>query len=442
MSYQNLLTVPRRRNVFALAALLGVVISLRGVAAASPPEGLVQQKVVVGRTGLAGLLFHREGANNAWHLLGPAADVYSEDLIVALPAGVINSKSKNVRLTLLSDLARTSPYPVLESAVVLHETDVDLDFTLERGRVDVTNTQKTDAKIRVRFQKEVWDLTLGDKAKVAFELYGRWPAGMHFNKTPKPDEKPTLDVVLLVKEGKVTLKTGTKEFPMAAPPEEAYFHWDSVPPFLDTPEKLKELPKWAKPLGGLPAFTGDLGSLVKVLTTRPRERPTSVEEALATLLASESEPARHIAVYGLGALDDLPQLIDALSTSKLPDVRDVTVIALRHWIGRGEGQDMKLYDALVKKGYSEKNATRVMQLLHSFGNVAKASPATYETLIEFLTHENAAVRQLAHWHLVRLAPAAKITYDPLSSPEELKAAQAKWKELIPTGKLPPKPKAT
>jgi hypothetical protein len=163
-----------------------------------------------------------------------------------------------------------------------------------------------------------------------------------------------------------------------------------------------------------------------------------VEEGLATLLTSESEPARHIAVYGLGALDDLPQLIDALTTSKLPDVRDVTVIALRHWIGRGVGQDMKLYEALIKKGYSEKNATRVMQLLHSFGNVAKASPATYETLIEFLTHENAAVRQLASWHLVRLAPTAKITYDPLSSPEELKAAQAKWKEFIPAGKLPPK----
>ena len=443
MSYQNLLTVPRRR-VLAMAALLGVLISQRGVAAANPPEGLVQEKTVVGQTPLfpPGLLLHRQGQNNAWHLLAPGAEVYSEDLIVALPAGIIDSKSRNVRLTLLSDLARTSPYPVLESAVVLHQTDLDLDFTLERGRVDIANTQKgAESKIRIRFQKQIWDLTLSDKAKVAFELYGRWPAGLHFNKTPKPDEEPTLDVVLIVKEGKVTLKTADKEFKMAQPPDEAYFHWDSVPPFEDAPKKLKELPKWVTPAGRLPAFTGDILSLVnavKAVAGRSKEKPTSVEDALATLLASDSEAARRIAIYGLGALDDLPRLIDTLSTNKAPEVRDVTVIALRHWIGRGPGQDQKLYEALVKKGYSEKNATRVMQLLHSFGNVAKASPATYETLIEFLTHENAAVRQLAHWHLVRLAPTAKIAYDPLGSSEELKAAQAKWKELIPAGKLPPK----
>ena len=401
----------------------------RDVSAAHPPEGFMQEKAVAGRTALVppGLLLHREGQNNAWHLLAPGAEVYSEDLIVALPAGIINSKNRNVRLTLLSDLARISPYPVLESAVVLHETDLDLDFTIDRGRVDVTNTQKgAESKIRVRFQKQVWDLTLGDKAKVAFELYGRWPAGMHFSKTPKPDEAPTLDLVLIVKEGKVTLKAGGKEFAMAPPPEAAYFHWDSVPPFDDTPMRLTELPKWASPKpwkGQFPAFTGDLASLARVIASRSRERPTSVEEALSTLLASESEPARHIAVYGLGALDDLPRLIDALSMNKSADVRDVSVIALRHWIGRGEGQDMKLYDALIKKGFSEKNATRVMQLMHSFGNVAKASRATYETLIEFLTHENAAVRQLAHWHLIRLAPTAKIAYDPLGSPDELKAAQ-------------------
>ena len=445
MSYQNLLTVPRRRNVLAMAALLGVLISQRSVAAAHPPEGLVQQKTVAGRTALLppGFLVHREGEKNAWHLLAPGAEVYSEDLIVGLPAGIINSKSRNVRLALLSDFARLSPYPVFESAVVLHETDLDLDFTLERGRVDVANIQKgAKSKIRVRFQKQVWDLTLGDKARVAFELYGRWPAGMHFSKTPKPDETPTLDLVLIVREGEVTLKALGKEFPLAQPPGAAYFHWDSVPPFDDTPMKLETLPPWAKPLGPLTAFSGDAANLVNLLkefvAARSKERPTSVEEALASLLASDSVPARRIAIYGLGALDDLPRLIDALSTNKSADVRDVSVIALRHWIGRGEGQDMKLYEALVKKGYSEKNAARVMQLLHSFGNVAKASPATYETLIDFLTHENAGVRQLASWHLVRLAPTAKISYDPLGSPEELKAAQAKWKELIPTGKLPPK----
>ncbi len=442
MNYQNLLTVSGRQSVVALAAILGVFFSQPGFSAAEAVPGLGQQKSVVGRAPLiSGGLLHREGENKSWRLIAPSADIYADDLIVAVPAGAILPKSGHVRLTLLSDLARISPYPVFESAVILHDTDLDLDFTLDRGRVDITNLRKDkgEAKVRVRFQKQVWDLTLGDKAKIALELYGRWPAGMHFSKTPKPGESPTIDVVLLVKEGELNLKVDGNEFAMHAPKGVAYFHWDSVPPFDDKPKYLDALPAWAKPIGQIPQNVGDIANLIKAIGTRAREKPGSIEEVLATILTEDSPSARRMAVYGLGAIDDLPQLIDALSSSKFPDVRDVTVIALRHWIGRGEGQDMKLYDALVKKGYSENHAARVMQLLHSFGEKAKASPATYETLIDLLNHENPAVRQLANWHLTRLVPTATITYDPLGTPEERQAAVAKWKELIPAGKLPPKP---
>ncbi len=221
MNYQNLLTGPGRQSIVTLAAILGVFCSQRGLAAADAVSGLVQQKAIVGRAPIIpGGLLHREGENKSWHLIAPSADIYADDLIVAVPAGAIVPKSRNVRLTLLSDLARISPYPVFESAVILHDTDLDLDFTLDRGRVDITNIRrdKGEAKIRVRFQKQVWDLTLGDKAKVAFELYGRWPAGMHFSKKPKPGEAPTIDVVLLVKEGQVSLKAEGKEFAMTPLP--------------------------------------------------------------------------------------------------------------------------------------------------------------------------------------------------------------------------------
>ena len=444
MNYLNLVTVPRRQSVIALATFLGVLCSQGAVTAADAREGVVQQKSIVGRMAALppGFLLHRDG--ETWRLLPPLADVYSEDLIVAVPAGAINSKSRKVRLTMLSDLARTSPYPVLESAVVLHETDLDLDFTLDRGRVDVTNIDRMgeEAKVHVRFQKQVWELTLGPKARVAFELYGRWPAGMPFSKNPKPEQTPTLDVVLLVKEGQVSLKADGKEFAMHAPPGIAYFHWDSVPPFDDAPRRLETLPNWAKIQISLPAdAAADLATLIKVISGRAKAKPSSIEEALGEILNEDSPGARRIAVYGLGATDDLPRLFDALSSNKFPDVRDVSVIALRHWIGRGEGQDIKLYDALIKKGLSEKHATVVLQLLHSFSDKEKGSPATYETLIELLGHESPAVRHLANWHLTRLvtAKAAKdINYDPLASPEEREKAAAEWKKLIPAGKLPPK----
>ena len=54
-------------------------------------------------------------------------------------------------------------------------------------------------------------------------------------------------------------------------------------------------------------------------------------------------------VYSFGAVDDVPRLLDALGDPKHPDVREAAVEALRAWIGRGPGFDMKLYTFLVEQ---------------------------------------------------------------------------------------------
>ncbi len=68
-------------------------------------------------------------------------------------------------------------------------------------------------------------------------------------------------------------------------------------------------------------------------------------------------------------------------------------------------------------------------------------PETYETLIEYLNHKRLPVRELARWHLYHLAPVGRdIKYDAAAQPEERAKAAREWKDLIPTGKLPPKEK--
>src|SRR5262249_41422861 len=157
-----------------------------------------------------------------------------------------------------------------------------------------------------------------------------------------------------------------KQYAMSAPPGTAYFHWDSVPPFDEGPRRLEALPGWTTiqiPIGS----AREIATLIRSIIARARDN-SSLEEALTSSLNDESSSMRRMAVYGLGAIDDLPRLIDVLSSNKHQDTRDVSVIALRHWIGRAEGQDAKLYEALIKKGVSEKHATAIMQLLHSFGD--------------------------------------------------------------------------
>ena len=62
-------------------------------------------------------------------------------------------------------------------------------------------------------------------------------------------------------------------------------------------------------------------------------------------------------------------------------------------------------------------------------------------LINLLGSDKRFIRGLAYWHLSRLVPEGKkLGYDPFAPQEARDAAEKKWKELIPAGKLPPPPK--
>jgi hypothetical protein len=51
------------------------------------------------------------------------------------------------------------------------------------------------------------------------------------------------------------------------------------------------------------------------------------------------------------------------------------------------------------------------------------------------------VRELAHWHLVRLAPIGRdIVFDASASAAVRDKAAKAWKKLIPSGELPKEPK--
>jgi hypothetical protein len=140
----------------------------------------------------------------------------------------------------------------------------------------------------------------------------------------------------------------------------------------------------------------------------------------------------------MAALDQLERLGKALREAKHPDVWENGVVALRHWIGRGPGQDQILYKALIESAnYKPVHAETVVQLLHSFGDNELASPETYQTLIDYLDHQHLAIRGLAHWHLYRLVPAGRdIAYNQLDPKEAREAAVQKWRKLVPPGKLP------
>jgi hypothetical protein len=317
----------------------------------------------------------------------------------------------------------------------------DLALVLDRGRIDVANRKSSGAAtVRLSVRQASWDIVLAEPgAEVAFELFGRWPAGVPFKKDADAKHEPTADLIILVLKGQVTLKHGSQEFAMQAPPGPAMIEWDSVNGQDDSPQRLEKLPAWASETGEETPETKAKAAVIERF--RQSLANKSIDESLDEFLDSDNRMDRAMAIYVMAALDKLAGIGKAFRETKHVDVLDTAIIALRHWMGRAPGQDQILYDGLIQIGkHKPVHAETIMQLLHGFGEADLAHPETYQTLIDSLDHNLLGIRALAYWHLYRLVPSGReLGYNPLEAKDAREAAIKKWRELVPPGKVPPRP---
>jgi hypothetical protein len=417
-----------------------LILSVLGVGLAASLGAEPQRQVVARSIGEWGSILRRESTSKPWQLVVKSDPLYSGDLLVAGTSAALEGNNRAVRLLLLGSAGDTPPLPIIESAIVLHaESDVDLDFTLLRGRVDVLNRKpEGEAKVRVRGRENTAEIRLLEPGtRVALVLAGRWPPGAPFHKDAKVGEyKPALAFIVLVLQGEIELKTPKHQFAMRAPPGPALLEGDEIGDTDPSPRRLDRLPDWA-----MENAAADDSKGVRAGLTRFRDlaRQKSIPEALQQLLQSAKPLERSIAVAMLGATDDLDHLLNSLVQAPTSDVWEASVRVLRHWIGREPGQDQKLYQALIdRQQLTAAQAETVLQLLHNFGDDALTLPETFEALLDLMESDQLAIRGLAHWHLYRLVPPGRrIGYDPLAAPEKRAQAVQEWRKLIPAGKLPP-----
>jgi hypothetical protein len=405
------------------------------------PQAKPEKRIAVARCVSAdGLLVRREAPGKSWRVVENKEELFSGDLLVGGLGAAMDSGNGAVRLSLQSDLDGASPFPIIESAVLLHESaDGDLDVTLDRGRVVFQNLKvKGPARVRVHLHGKTGEFTLTEPgAQLALEVYGRWPQGARFTKDPKAQASPALACIALALKGEIALKEETIQLLLKAPPGPALLLANSLAGDAPALEHLDQLPAWATGGNDSAQARKIKDNLAKV---REQIRTQPVGEVLDRMVQSDDELMRRSGVRLMGALDELSRLGQVLTSSQHPDVWDNGVLTLRHWIGRGPGQDLKLYNRMIESGkYTPVQAATVLNLLHSFGDDDLAQPETYEALIKYMEDDNLAIRGLAYWHLSRLVPAGKkIGFNPLAPKEERQRAVKQWRELIPEGKLPPK----
>jgi hypothetical protein len=335
---------------------------------------------------------------------------------------------------------------LFESALTLHDNpNFDADLTLDRGRFYIANTKdKGPARVRLRFLREVWDLTLDEPdSEVAIDLIKRY--------TPDTDyqggEEPRADLYLTVVQGKAGLRMdGYHEYPnLSEPPGPAFFSWDNKGAGARGPLRFDKRPP----------------SLSKEIPTTAQAKPMRVAlDELSVLLTpkkaldvallegrQKDAAARTLSIYSLGAIDAIPQLLDILSDEDPehgPD-RLTAIFTLRRWIGRGTEQGKLLYDPATRKGilidrkYRASEAAILFDLLHDFTYAQRRQPETFQLLVRYMREEKIALRELAYWHLVRLSLGVKDLppYNPAWGPSEREASCDGWKKLIASGALPP-----
>lgn len=431
------------------AALLAAGLALTLTGGGRADEGKAagpfgERKAVATSTGADGTLLRQETAGGPWKAVAEGEAVHTGDLLIGLPGAGLRTRDGSATVRLVEDLEQRSPMPLVETALRLKDDPgMDLGIVLERGRVDVTNARPSGP---FRFRLHAWDRT-GDieltrpGSSVALMLASRWAKGVPFKKNAAAKHRPEAHFLALVLKGEAMIKGQRNTYKMQAPPGPALLHVATTDEADPAPMTLTELPSWAEPANTARSehLRGEFQAL------RQKIMLTSLDEALREGLASDDPDLRGVALVLAGATDRLPLVGEAIRADKNPDVFERGVRLLRHWIGRGPGQDQKLYEGLMKNGMKPAHAEALVQLLHSFSDQDLAQPETYEALITYLDHPEPAVRGAAYWHLMRLIPEGRsINYSFHGTPEQRAQAIQKWKELWKQvqarGKLPPERK--
>ena len=416
---------PRRM----LMALLGV----SALFSVSPVEGGSKTTAPVTCTQIHGALLSRASTKD-WQALRAESAVPKDALLVALFGADFRSSNKAVEARMLADVGQRGPFPVLEAAVRFHAGSHDLEVTLERGILVLTNVKSSGAAtVRVQITDEAFEVTLtAPKARLGVEIYGRHIAGPP-RLTKLEDDAPVINAAFFAFEGDIVLAAKEQSVRLNAPPGPALVLWDNLTRMMEV-QRFETLPDSVKPMSAKERTKFDkISGFAKAWT----EVPGGVLKGVTQAVKSADAMERKAAVVALGALDDDGQLMQLLTEKHQADVRDTAIPVMRHWLGRATGQSIRLHAYLQKDGYTPIQAKNLIHLFNGIEKEKHRQPETYDLLIEALNHAKLPARELARWHLVRMAPAGKtIAYDAAAPEAARLDAMAAWRRLIPEGTVP------
>jgi hypothetical protein len=321
--------------------------------------------------------------------------------------------SNKVPLLLIGNLPTDPNDRLFESAVTLHDNrDVDLDLTLQRGRIVIGNRPTGAALVRVRFHDQAWEIRLQQPtSEIGLEIRSRVLPGTG-------PWVPYVQVALLVEGGDVELiRNGKTE---VLPPRKVIL-WNSLAQESDNSPNivLKETRGWMLKKNTYPE---DVRKAVAAFSDRMSRKPRIADDRTSMMaiacqesLDEESRWEQWAGLWTLGAMDQLRDVIRTLEKEDQFAARFAAIDALVHWLGRQPDQDAPLKSLLEERGYSAAESATLLQLLRGYDQI---NVDIVNELLGQLSSRRTIIRELAFLNLREAFGPDKLKeFNPLAPPE-------------------------
>jgi hypothetical protein len=351
--------------------------------------------------------------------------VFSSDAIMALPGYKADVKLTNgVIVNLWGNVPEQFAMRamVMQSRIRFHTPPegFDSDLTLEAGRIYLSASKATGAKIRVRIASEVWDLDLpNDKTKVMVQAHTAFVPGTPYPSGGVGGEPPRTEAVAVVIRGTVNFETPARHMKFPAVKEWDAIAWNSKVNKLEAPAPVDK-----------PDIRPDPDALITADKGAPVQRALSdeadtmkdrdgirqhLEARMNYARKEELDNARMFAIYAYAAIVDgtdpddtkkmVANLYDALNDSERVMVRQAAVITVSSWLAGSPNNSALLVNVLtVDKNFPPEDANLAVQLLRGY-SAATYGPAVgltskVDDLIKYLDSDYLIIREAALGNLI------------------------------------------
>jgi hypothetical protein len=250
------------------------------------------------------------------------------------------------------------------------------------------------------------------------EVLLRQPSG-----EPNPPQPPGIDGGLFVAAGTVQLTdvNGQKQL---LTPEKGWLSLFSVdgPP---QPARLRSIPEWLMPEGS-PLTPIQRGNAALYERAFALDQP--VAHSVPALVKDRRPKMSELAVQTLGLIDDHRQLVRALQADH-EEARLAAITALRQWLPRA-AENAPLLREEIDRVFRNADVDVVYELLWGYDQDDARDPMTSRRLVQWLAHDDLAIRELAFFHVFNLTGGRRNDYRPNDRLTQRQASVVRWEELV------------